>query len=529
MSYLDLAKPKIKIPLVYQKNFSNKTIPSYYPTTPETTMESINKSLQEQMYNATAGIKGKDGNFDFKRFNATSIPYILSMVGGYLQNPSSVSTLDAQKMAYSDSTVYSTLKNIAIRVTSRIKEYHHPNKEIETFIRYSIDNLKIGWQKFLDSMMTVLWAGHYDAYKKWGVYDNKFIIENIIPMPPTSTIYDVDETGQLKQFGGINQYWYMTNLNGVGNNLSQGYCGSASPNAYLGDYPIPLRVPYIPPLYLTPFALDEIIHYTMSGIDQLGNPYGRTPIRSVWTAYNDKMSILQNLQIALTYKASPMVIFYTDPNASIINDSNQNTPIATELNSKLQELQGQGYLIVSGMKGMAVDAQVIDNTAKIDEIILALNAMDDRIRNGLMTAATAGQKDSNFAVSQSNETAENKYIQYETECLCYCLIEQFVKPQILYNNKNETNWGKFVISEQTIDDKLKTAKLLELATKINLLNPKDLSSVNFAQDQIGLPVSDEVFNNAELLSLRTTNISDTNRETNTPYADGKENNLNEYN
>ena len=465
-------------------------------------------------------------------FEATKIPYTRSLYGDILQNPTTLSINDSQKMTYADGVVYSSLQYLAIMITGRIKAYRHKNDEIQAIVNHSFNNLKLGKKKFFRALMTALWAGFSANYLVWGRYKGKYIITDVIPMPPTSIIMSVDNAGTLKGYGGIMQYYYNTNLNGYANPFSYGGpAGEASFNTPIGDYPIPLRVPYINPMYLKPFHQKDILLYSIDGNDGPTNPYGRMMTRSVWQPYNYKYAYMQNMLIAATYKAAPLLLFYTDSTRPIQDTQGNVYSIADDINAKLTAYNGNGFMVINGKLGETVQHATVDNTADLDQFINGIELCNKEMRSGLLTAQTTFETEGNYATAVAHSSTQGRIIADLTDSVCEVLLTQFVRPIINYN-WYEDDLGSFELQEQTLDEKLKVAKLLEFGYNFNVLcqdpTKKDLSlrDLNMARRIMEWETTDELFMNPSFGAAPggATNFADTNRMTKTPHAEG----MNQY-
>ena len=464
------------------------------------------------------------------QFEATKIPYTRSLYGDILQNPTTLSINDSQKLSYADGVAYSSLKYRAIMVTSRIKRYRHKNPDIEAHINRSLNNLKIGKRKFFDALMTSQWAGFSANYLVWGRYQGKYIIVDVIPMPPTSIIMSVDNNGTLKGYGGVMQYYYNTNLNGYANPFTYGGAyGDASPNSSRGDFPIPLRVPHINPMYLKPFHQRDILLHAVSGNDGPTNPYGRMITRGAWQPYMYKNAYMQNMLIAGTYKAAPLLIFYTDSTRPIKDQEGNPLSIAQDITNVLNTYNGNGFMVINGKYKDVVEHAVVDNTADLDQFINSIKLQNDEMRAALLTPESALNAEGNYATAMAHNSTFSQIVQHDTDDLCETLLTQFVRPQINYNWYEE-DLGYFELQEQTLDDKLKAAKLLEFGYNYNVLCQDEskpdlmLRDLNMARRTMEWETSDDLFVNPELEAKKATNFADTQRMAGTPHADG----MNQY-
>lgn len=471
---------------------------------------------------ALDSIIGLDNNALTGKIVPTQIPFTYSLIGDIIQNPISVSILNLQKMCYSDAVSAYCMKNIAIMVASRIDRYKHKNSDIEFLVNYALDNLKGGKSRFFDALTSVpLWAGRSTVYLVPDLYKGKFIFKDFIPLPPSSLIFAVDKYGQLKDYGGIMQYYY--NPQG---DLSSNWNAYNNYSQVSGDYAYPIRTTVTNMFYLNPFNTNEkdfnrdyLISSVCTGNDGVYTPYGKPIAENNWSNYCQKLGTLQGLQIALTYKSSPLILFYTSPNQVVTNTNDGqvvNLNIADNLRTQLDKLQGNGYLIITGMKGQAVEHEVVDNTANIGDIIDAIRYND--IQTGIsFMQGNIDSSNSSFASGSLHTSQFIKYVDYATINLVECLTREFVKPIINNNWRNEEDMGHFTLTEQTLDDKLKTLKLVEGGLAMNLINAKSLTDINQIQASLGYPITDDLFTNPQ--NIEALNVDGVKRDTKTPYSD----------
>ncbi len=458
-------------------------------------------------------------------FGATSIPLTVSMVGNILQNPTALSINSSMEMAYADSVIKSCLKYRQIMITSRIGQYRHKNPEIEHYVRYAIKNLKRGWLNLMDSLMTADWGGFSANYIKWKTYQGKYIFSDIIWMPPTSILMAINDDGSLKEHGGIMQYYYNTNLNGWAEAFTYSNHNYANPNIPRGDFPIPLRVPYMNPMYLQPFNLKDLLLYTPSGTTNANNPYGDMSTRAIWNDYNRKMATWENLMIACTFKAAPMVVFYTDSTRPVQLSNGTTINIADDMVRNINEYNGNGMMVIMGKKGETVEHAVIDNTADLSKFTEVLNGIDNQIRYGLMASDSSMQSSGSFASASVHSSMQAKDIEYRTETVMDALLNQPIKQMINYNWKGEEDLGHFEIVEQSLDDKLKMAKLFEFGEKYNILcrdpsnKEQSLLDMNMMRETMEWGTVKDLWENPPV-EEDPINVGDMNRAAGKPHADG---------
>ncbi len=304
----------------------------------QSTLEKENKSIQKQSVKLlnNAGINGKmeGGNVSdiisfFQKENrllipqdgdpsiiGTAAPYQYNLFSDLIVNPSSVSTTEFQKMAYGDPVIYSSLMYMATVISDMIDRYRNDDKEKEDLVNHSLDNMVISKTKMIRYMLTAMWAGFslgekvYNAKKLNG--SNKIVISNVIPIPPNSVIFRVDNSGQLKE-DGIVQYYYNNLWTGYSNLLSFNQHNPVTgnnPNPYAkkGDLDTPLRTVWAQPIGTVVIPRRKVMHYAIHGNDGLLSPYGRSMLRSSYQYYVQKQALLQISLVAANYKSSPIPV-----------------------------------------------------------------------------------------------------------------------------------------------------------------------------------------------------------------------------
>lgn len=468
---------------------------------------------------------------DDKGVLGTAIPYLYSLYGDIAVNPSTVSTSEFQKMAYGDPTIYSCITYMMVLIINRIGEFEHENADIKHLVNYSLNNLKIGKRRFLESMLTAIWAGFSAGEKVYGLYDRKIIIENVVPLPAVSLIFRIDTNGFVRE-DGVVQYFYNNLLTGYANLLS---FGSVSPNgmqypnpqARKGDLDYPLRTPWAQPVGTLLLPRDKLIMFNIHGTDGLMNPYGRSMLRSVYDKYTHKQALLQIAMIGANFKSSPVPIFYVDPTVPITLPNGQTIDLAQDIAQQITRLRGNGFLVINGKKGAMVDNDVINNTADLTQFTQLLTYYNNEIREGLLTPTSLlGNTDGgSYALSLTQSSAHSKFIDSLTEQVCDVLITSFAKDIIQSNWKGEKNWGYFKVNEDTLTDKERLAKILEVGVRANVINTQELKDVNLAREWLGFPETDQIFNPMDMqqdgsydTSNRNTNIMKARQSAGQPYA-----------
>jgi hypothetical protein len=182
-------------------------------------------------------------------------------------------------------------------------------------------------------------------------------------MPPITTLFAVDEQGDIKQRDDMFQYIINSNSNFQNMNM-QGFFAGGFNNNYGGDNRLVgidplasmggLNYPerqFCPQLFgLVERPRDKCIHYVNRSIDNFNNPYGRSILRRIYNIYLLKYGIQQFMALALQFRAFQQMVIYTDGQQQI-QDDNGNVTTNYEVGLKVAEQrEGTGTFVLSGMK-----------------------------------------------------------------------------------------------------------------------------------------------------------------------------------
>lgn len=527
-------KPHLRVSDI--RKFANKPrIPS--------SLNSINQTLQNFqniIFDMMPELDSKQ-----KEAMATAIPYMYNVVGDFVTNPSSVNISTFQRMAYTDPIIANGLEINSALVARSIGDYYHENEKIQKLVRYNLKHLKGGLQGLIKEMLTSMWAGYFigekvvdkEALKRTG----KYLISHVTPMPPITTIFAVDEQGNVKDRNGVFQYIINSSPGYQNMNLQGSFSGNFNsaglgynnelvgidPLASLGDLDYPGRQPNIQLFGLIEIPRDKCIHFVNRSIDNFNNPYGRSLLRRIYNIYLLKYGIQQFMAMALQFRAFPQMVIYTDGQQQIQDDNgNVTTNYDVGLKKVAEQREGTGTFVLPGMKGTSFDVQAVDVTGELQVFIQILQFYDQEIYKGLgIPPSMFDSGGGSYAMGYMHDSLHSKVLGGTIDEVTSCLINQLVADIIdkNFNPSEYDDFGAFKERTLTLDDKLKYAKLFETARNSGICSTQLMDDLNRMREILDFtytdkPIPQDVVNKASNNDDNHTNMRDTKQDTKTPYA-----------
>ncbi|MFN8770886.1 MAG: hypothetical protein ACK5WP_08495 [Neisseriaceae bacterium] len=464
---------------------------------------------------------------------ATAIPYMYNVVGDFITNPSSVSISTFQRMAYTDPIIANGLEINSALVARSIGDYYHENEKIQELVRYNLKHLKGGLQGLIKEMLTAMWAGYFigekvvdkEALRKTG----KYLISHVTQMPPITTIFAVDEQGNIKERNGVFQYIINSYQPGYQNmHMQTNQLVGIDPLASLGDLDYPARQPYIQLFGLVEIPRDKCIHFINRSIDNFNNPYGRSILRRIYNIYLLKYGIQQFMALALQFRAFPQMVIYTDGQQQI-QDDNGNVTTSYDVGLQVAEQrEGTGTFVLPGMKGTSFDVQAVDVTGELQVFIQILQFYDQEIYKGLgIPPSMFDSGGGSYSMGYMHDSLHSKVLGGIIDEVTSCLINQLVADIIdkNFNASEYDNYGMFKERTLTLDDKLKFAKLFETARNAGICSTQLMDDLNRMREVLDFSYTDKPIPQDAVNQVQNNNSTDKNtnmREikqyTETPYS-----------
>lgn len=416
----------------------------------------------------------------------SQVPYTTGTNSTIIQNPAALPVTSYYQAMLTDPVIFSSMFYIITTVISRFGDYMCTDKEAEKLGR---DTLKrIGKNKLLQGLLSSLWGGFVAIKLNWDYVDGYTGIKSISVLPQDSIMLAVTPEGELDPDFGVLHYYF--NLNSGWNQNPKAYSVNGNgPFASLGSYLTPQRQIAFNPMYLTALPEKWRILHTFNPTGLAGNFYGVSMIQPIWDKLCDKNNMLQKLQVGATFKAAPFVIIETDTQTQIQNPDGTTISQAQNITNKLADGARSGFLVVESLNSLKTTT--INNTADLDQNVNTIQFLNNEIRTGLVSADLVGNSGS-YANAMANNRSTEVIINNITKHVMDTVMNQLIKPAIDEAMGEIEDYGHFELLDNSLEDKVLWAKVLEGSKNLGVVDPKSLDDVNLIRKKLGYPPVDKL-------------------------------------
>jgi len=446
----------------------------------------------------------------------TSIPYMFNFFGTFISNPSTVSIDTLRRIATTDPAIQAALTYESSLVVGTIGEYHHDNPRIKKLVQQNNRYLENqgGFKGFLKDINSERWAGNYNGEIEETQDQGWYRIKSVTPLPPTTIVYTVDAQGKRN---GTFQYIINSPTTGYQSfNISAGGYGGygigntgtftgvdtaplVDPFADAGDFPYPIRQPFVNLFGLNPLDDDLIIHFTSTNSFALGNPYNYSVLRSIYSLYVMKYGVLQFLSQVLYRKSTPLLVIYYDGTLNTQNPDSplQTQPLADSIMAAAYDIGGNGILPIPTMTGAKAEAIKIDGN--LQPFIETLYYIDKSMFMGLIMPQSLSNSThmggSSHSSTYMQDSIHSKLIADRRDDITSCVLNTYVK-KLIENNfiygKDYTDFGYFKEEALSLDEKLKYQKLFEGMINSGIGSNKNVYDIERMRNILGEDAPDEM-------------------------------------
>jgi hypothetical protein len=454
---------------------------------------------------------------------ASQIPYSQAINSAIIQNPTTLPMTDFWKMCCSDPVVYASMLQRITRIVTRIGDYNNKNQKYKKHIRSCLK--RVGEMKIKQSLATSIIFGVAAIKINWvNDYDTGLTMpDSILHLPPDSILLAVTPEGFLDKEMGLLHYYYNNASGWQQNPKAYGGSNGNAPYSSLVTYLTPQRQVAFNPMFLSAIPEDWRIIHTFNPIGIAGNHWGTSILLPIYSTLMDKFSALKKLQIALTFKASPLVFLFTNTETKVEIAPGVYESMAQNLSKKLPSAARSGICVVEGMN--SVKEVVIDNTADLEKMIHSIEFLNSEIREGLVSANGTGNAGS-FANAKVNMDTQKDIDDNILEQFTHTLMAQFVERclKFAYPDVSEDEYGYFEIVDNSLNDQLIAGKVAEIAKSVGVIDLASLDDVNLVRRKMGLPpldkLSDDMLMGMFSDSPRGVNVATAKEDVGEPYSDG---------
>ncbi|CAN5950509.1 unnamed protein product, partial [Sphagnum jensenii] len=304
-------------------------------------------------------------------------------------------------------------------------------------------------------------------------------IEKIDLLPPSTVLFTATARGDIEDiFMYIYTYPYantqnlfsfpfnyngLTGTSGGENNGLIGTFGGQNngidPWASYGNADFIWRTNILNTFGIVVLDKSKCMHYISDNIIKIANPYGWNPLtRRVYdlvTLYD----MYKQLQTSfLSNKACPLLIGYAKRDQIIDEHSGHTMTALDGLYSSMQKMGFMGALLLSGLKDEIYHIEAIpaQGDTKAFE-----NAIDWYAKQIKETMGQVNIQEASYASATTQEGFFSRTLEYKKDRIARTILHTINRYIIERNfSKELKDYGTFEHRNQTLDDRLKTSKLL---------------------------------------------------------------------
>ncbi len=416
----------------------------------------------------------------------TRIPYVSTLYGNFLINPSSISLGTFQKMIGTDDVIRRSYELDVSTIVDGIGEYYHDDPKIQEFIRYAFKHLRHGRDELFRKALSCMWAGFWVGLMMPKKDKNGYtILDDVMHLPPLSVQFTATPQGDVdKVFQYVYNYPYAGTQNALSIMYSAGnsdqFVGGGGFNGYgidsqasLGDMDYPFRTNFINTFGLVELDKNRVVHMIYDKYNGKINPYGYSLLRDIHPIWLRKTLTLRLYTSAMGRCANPALIGYADAKKVIETPMGQMPINAVEaLYNTLQTYTEESAIILPGLKGQMFEVDVVDYKGDFSVYEKALEYQDKSMENALFIPSGLFSSDSSYAGATAQNSIYARMMNSISNELEHTILEQVVAYLIHENfDKDITDYGRFDTKLQNLDDQLKQAKIYESLTTLGYMNP----------------------------------------------------------
>jgi hypothetical protein len=454
-----------------------------------------------------ADLMGKDQQ------RSTPIPALYNMWFSFVQNPSTVSVETFKRMIDTDETLGSGVDFLTSCLVARMGAYQHDDPEITRFMTRALDDMAGGFTEVCKEMLSACWAGFSVSEIVWANKAIGFVPERLATLPPTTVLFEVDRTGEVKDDGVLQYQKNFTPANtaygsGFGAGLASGIAANGftprpDPLAKFGDMQFPVRTGNMFNYMAVRVPKLKCVHFAWNGPGRFGNPYGRALLRRAYNWWVQKWAYVQMMGTALDRKGTPLNVIFADQSATIVKDVNKagsserkgrgdtiNAAVAAALAFK--NVHNDSTIVLPGKRGQIFDIETIAQDANVESFVNVLQFCNMMQMRALLIPAlvfTSGDGAGSYALGQEHAKTFDKLLDGYLEGFKRTLLDQLVRQIIAYNFPRDT-WqkvglGSFAKRELTIDEREKEVQMFGVAIDKGIVDTQDLADLNKMREALG--------------------------------------------
>jgi hypothetical protein len=441
----------------------------------------------------------------------TPIPALYNMWYRFIQNPSTVSIESYKRMVDTDETIGSGVEFLISCLAARMGAYQHDDPEITRFVTRALAEMKGGFTAAVKEMLSAVWAGFSVSEIVWANKSIGFVPEKVVPLPPSSILFEVDRVGDLTDDGVLQ---YQRNYQPLGMGLGAGFFGGLAQNGFIpnrpdpmakfGDLAFPLRSANTFNYMSIRIPKLKCVHIAWNGPGMFGNPYGRSSLRRAYNWWVQKWAYCQMMGQVADRHGTPHTVVYADQNATMVKagtTSSQSTEQQKRANMErapeaaartFKNVHNDSVFILPGKKGQIFDVEVHDTSGNLPDFIAVLQFCNTMLMRALLIPSlifTAGDGAGSYSLGQEHAKTFDKLLDSMLEGFKQSVLDQFIRQLIAYNFPKkvwqEKGLGDFAKRELTMEERQKEVEVFIGAIDKGIVDTNDTGDLNKMREAIG--------------------------------------------
>lgn len=375
-----------------------------------------------------------------------------------IRNMDDVDVKEYERMIDTDETIAVGIQFLTMSVLLKLGEYDHPtDKNISKFVNDNFESMQGNLYTAGEDILSALWAGFSGTEICWKPSGSQIMLDKLTTYHPRTVLIRVNqETGDYE---GIKQWRW--------------FAGS------------PVDIPK-----------EKVILFNIG--KKFGNHYGRSmckPIRKNWLL---KDPVLKMWARALDRFGTPLLGAIV-PDEMIKDPENSEQDIsqmayALRLLANIQN--GTGIVLKSALKGeVSTDVKALTSGgAGVGEAFMAAaNYYNKMMLRGLLVPSLVfdeGQKSGSYALGQSHFAIYNMMTSGIYRGFKEAIIEQVVRPMIVYNFGEQKDLGDFAERKIAEEDKKLLFEGFTQLTNTGYLDSQVQEDFDYVREAAGAPARD---------------------------------------
>lgn len=452
---------------------------------------------------------------------STSVPQLYGSLSRFIANPSTVSVETYKRMQDTDDTISAGINFLNIALMSRFGDYTHPSKEVQEFVRRTLNQMEGSWHDNLNDMFSAEWNGFSVTEQVWKFdkdFDGypAFVPRKLVTMPPLTIVFAVNRHGEILP-DGIYQYqrFHNTFFNSYVYGIKQGGENEYRPDLFasIGDYPYPIRIAADLTYLTVKIPKHKVIHITASTAGRFNNPYGRSILRAAYKHWVSKDAYIKMRLVAMDRKGTPLLVGYAAPNDTVLQNT-QEGPGHERIQAQradlamanvMKKIHNSSFIALPGRKGETYELEAIQVQGDMNGFKDAIDDCNRGIMRALLLPplVLGGDEGGSYNLGQEHNRILKQVVDGKLKTYKQAILDQLIKKIIHYNFPQSAwvrdGYGEFMLEDYDPEVMTQLSGVFRELTDSGYLSPASQMDLDVVRQKFGLPKKEvDTFSNPSL-------------------------------